>query len=405
MANTIKLLLLLLFFSIIGTIITIIREYLEREKGEEGHYFSHFWFINTLMFFAETLGFLLYHIIYCRNKKIQKLELEEGQEQLEEQVEIEIKHDYKKLLLFFIPSFLDIVDTSISNIGIILLPGNTYMMFKGFSIILIICLISKFILKNNHTWDHYISIGIAMIGFALSVLSYFYGQQSENQIDKTSLEFIAGLIAVLISTIFQSIQFCLEEYFMRKYSLHPFLCIGFEGVFGFIFNLILCIGFYFIKCDMNFGDLINDLCTKDENNWRVENVLFAFQQMHEDFIILILIIVLFFFLFLFNVLGISINKYGGALTRSLIDNIRNFFVWLSFAIFPFPDQLKEKFNWLRLIGLIFILVSLVIYFGVFRIQERLLIKKKINSLSKMDDLNEGTDDFSKNESENNSDYY
>ena len=44
-------------------------------------------------------------------------------------------------------------------------------MLKGLTIIIVTFLISKYILKNKHTWDHYIAIPTAFIGFILTGLS------------------------------------------------------------------------------------------------------------------------------------------------------------------------------------------------------------------------------------------
>ena len=82
----------------------------------------------------------------------------------------------------------------------------------------------------------------------------------------------------------------------------------------------------------------------------------------------------------------SINKYGGAMARSLIENFRTFIV-SGYFLFPWvKDELKEDFNYLRLIGLIFILFSLLSYFELFKCEERIMIKKKIKALNKMDDI-------------------
>ena len=104
------------------------------------------------------------------------------------------------------------------------------------TIIIITFLISKYILKNKHTWDHYIAIPTAFIGFIFSGLSAFYGDIGTKSNNNGEENILIGIPAVIISMIFQSAQFSFEEDYMRKYCIHPFLCIGIEGLFGFIFN-------------------------------------------------------------------------------------------------------------------------------------------------------------------------
>ena len=83
----------------------------------------------------------------------------------------------------------------------------------------------------------------------------------------------------------------------------------------------------------------------------------------------------------FNLVGISIIKYKGAVTRSLIENFQTFLVWIYF-LFPWVDEnLKEQFDWFRLGGLIITLAAILIYFGIFKIDERITIRRKMRELS------------------------
>jgi hypothetical protein len=90
---------------------------------------------------------------------------------------------------------------------------------------------------------------------------------------------------MLIAMFILSIQFCFDEYFMRKYSCHPLICIGYQGVFGFFINLFLCLIFYFIKCgSYEKGEkppyFVENMCTGDDKNvWRPENIVFALRPL------------------------------------------------------------------------------------------------------------------------------
>ena len=380
--------LLVFLFPFFGAIITIISKYLDSQNSL-GKSFSHFWFLNILMFLSEMLAIPLYYIIACTKKKCQK--------NSEEQKEIYKSLPEKKItFLLIIPSILDTLATFISNIGLIYLPGGLYTMLKGLTIIIVTFLLSKYILKNKHTWDHYIAIPTAFIGFIISGLSSFL-DESEGNIKKEDI--LIGIPAVVISMVIQSEQFSFEEDYMRKYCIHPFLCIGIEGLFGFIFNLILCIIFYFKKLSEEPKEFFKKLCTKDDgNDWRVENIIFAFQQINENEVITIFIIVFFICIFPNNLFGITINKYGGALNRSFIENLRSFLVWLYFLCVD-SEELHENFNYLRLLGMIFILASILIYIGLFKIDEKILIRRKIKTMDYIDDINEGIvsrSDFSYN---------
>ena len=121
----------------------------------------------------------------------------------------------------------------------------------------------------------------------------------------------------------------------------------------------------------------------------MENIIFAFQQINENEVITIFIIVFFICIFPNNLFGITINKYGGALNRSFIENLRSFLVWLYFLCVRKEDEFQENFNYLRLLGMIFILASILIYVGLFKIDEKILIRRKRKAMDYIDDINEG----------------
>ena len=186
---------------------------------------------------------------------------------------------------------------------------------------------------------------------------------------------------MLLAMILQSIQFLIEENKIRTLMIHQFVFIGFEGVFGFLFNIVMCIIFYFIDCnpEIKYADKI---CSKDNNgNLKLENSIFAFKQIYENYTILILLIVLMIFIAVYNMISISIIKYGGALTRGLIENIRTIVIWIFFLIPWVSDSLEENFNWFRLVGVLTIIASLLFFFSVFKIDEKKTIKSKISALS------------------------
>ena len=84
-------------------------------------------------------------------------------------------------------------------------------------------------------------------------------------------------------------------------------------------------------------------------------------------------------------IAISIIKYGGALTRGIIENVRNIFVWVILLIPWTKGALTEKFNWLRFLGVLLIIITILLYFSVFKIDERKKIRDKINNLSSLNE--------------------
>ena len=404
MSNSILLLILLLIYSISGAGITILTKYIYSEKSK-GVLFEHNWFFIILMYFAEMMGIPFYYLTHCKNNKKEIKEdldidnfLNSQEEEIEEKIELT---KCKKLLLLGYPFIFDMISSSIEFLCLIALPGSIYNSIRGVTIILISFIISKYFLKNKHSLDQSIAFIISIVGFILIGLSTFFGnKQNDKYENKANIGLILlNIVLIIISSLFISIFNFIQEYNMKKYLFPPFLFIGIQGLFGLIFNIILCIIFYFIKCGTTPSEFLQNLCTKDLNNiWRVENLTFALEQMFENKKILIFIIVLVICLCIFNMFFIHIIKYGGAMSISLVENSRTFLVWLFFILPWVNEDLRETFNWLRLTGLFFIFACIIVYFGVLKCDERKEMRKKLEALSKIEDLYGDTESEPKDKS-------
>ena len=363
-----------------------------------GRKFSHSWFLNLVMFVGESMGIPIYYLFFKKKEeqKVKELGTDEDTEKQPEEEEEEKKPEINKFLLA-IPAFTDTCSTGLANIGLILLPASIYQMLKG-SLIVMTFLMSKFVVKNKHILDHYIAIPISTLGVILVGLSAYMnaeekeGEDNNGQSDASQT--LLGIVLMIIAMFILSIQFCFDEYFMRKYECHPLICIGYQGVFGFFINLFLCFIFYFIKCGSyaegeDVPYFVENMCTgDDENVYRPENIIFALRQYVENHILTILVPITIIFMSSFNILGVSITKYGSATTRSVTDNVRSFLVWLFFLL-PFnQEDLIETFSWIQLFGFICITAGAFIYNGMFKIEERRNRKRKKIQL----DLIEGIDE-------------
>ena len=400
------LILLSVFYVIAGACNAIFCKYIVAQSAF-GRKFSHNWFLNLIMFVGESMGIPVYYIFFKKKEEAalkakqsleeekkgndeenqnaentEKTELENNPQKEEDKLEI------KKYLLA-IPGFLDTCSTGLANIGLILLPGSIYQMLKG-SLIVMTFLMSKFVVKNKHILDHYIAIPISTLGVFLVGLSAYLSASGDEESYSSAGQTLLGIVLMLISMFILSIQFCFDEFFMRKYRCHPLICIGYEGVFGFFINLFLCAIFYFIKCgkkeeggESNF--FMENMCSPDEDNvYRPENIVYAIKQIGDSTALAVLVPIAIFFMSSFNILGVSITKYGSATTRSVTDNVRSFLVWLFFLIPLNQEDLIETFSFLQLFGFLCITAGAFIYNGIFKIEERRIKRKKKINLDELD---------------------
>ena len=385
------LVILLILYVILGAAIAVMNRFIYIDNDRELS-FSRDGFVNLLMFFSEISGIPLYYILLYLAKKKAKIQLtlDEKDQTSDagyfEDDEIKLSK-IKKLWLQGSPALLDLLASFFGSFATILLPTTTYIMLRGMCLIFITFLISKYVMVFKHLWDHYIAIFIAIVGFILVIISLFVGENSKyNKKDSIFINVI-GIEFIIVSTIFQSTQFVLEQKFMRKYLFHPFLFIGIEGVVGFVVNIILCIIFYNIKCSPAKTNIWADICLKDENGvLRLENILLTLKKVFSDNIRIILVVFSILCIGGYNIIGICINKYGGAMTRSVIDNFKSFLVWIFFWFIWNQGGLKEMYDWFVLTALILLLISIIIYFGPFRIDEKIEIRRKIKDITLRDDF-------------------
>lgn len=399
MSNSGLIIFLLILYILFGASITIISKHLSFIKSK-GKRYDHDWFINLIMFFSEMSGLPIFCLIYRVSKNDNVIDKEEKEDLdiISGNIDKISNHtrisNSKKVSYTILPFLFDNIATSLSILSLDLLPGSIYMMLKGLVMVGTTFLLSKFFIKNKHIIDHYVSIIFSAVGIVLVGLSIAFDELNNN---KNTIDIVIGTIFIVVAMIFQSIQYTWEEYYMNKYNINQFFVIGFEGLFGFAFNIILCIIFYNIKCgkESQYREIF---CSEDGDGiWRIENVLFVFEQMGANSTILILNISLIFIIAGFNLFGISLIKYKGAVIKGLTVNMKTFLVWVYFMIPWVNEKLRERFNWFKLFGLIFIFMSILIYFGIFKIDEKITIRRKLIQLNEKEDTTLISRDSSINE--------
>ena len=377
---------LLILYVILGAAIAVLNRFIYIDNSKD-YSFSRDGFVNLLMFLAESSGILIYSFLLCHSKRktIIQSAFQENENNSDDDFEEEEKElsKIKKMGYLGLPAILDLIASHFGNFAMILMPTTSYIMIKELCLVLITFLISKFIMKNKHIWDHYIAIFIAIGALFLVTISLFFGANANyNQGKGDWCVSLIGIEFVIVAAIFRSSQFIFEQYCMRKYLFHPFFFIGFEGFIGLIFNIAICIGFYFIKCNTKDGSIWADICLKDEDGvLRLENILYTMKLVFKNVIKVVLVISSIICLGAYNIFGICINKYGGAMTRSVIENFKSVLVWFFFWLFWDRNELKEDWDWIALSGLFLVGIAILIYFGPFKIDEKITIRNRIKAIT------------------------
>ena len=180
-------------------------------------------------------------------------------------------------------------------------------MMRGI-IVVITAGLSVALLKRKQFLHHWVSLMLIVFGVALvGVVGIIESQKSDQNI--TTVE---GIILLLLSQLFISLQLISEEKILHGYSLDPFFLVGMEGFWGLVY----------------FAISLPILQHIQVNGKPVEDSMLAFQQLgdHKQLLIEALCIVL--SIGSFNVCGICVTKYASAAQRSTIDTSRTLLIWL-----------------------------------------------------------------------------
>ena len=335
-----------------GSINTIANKLQQSTESLGIKYKGHQKFITFCMFNGELLCLLFYWLKEGRFKKNVKSE---------KLIQSEKEKKQPKIWYFLFPALFDIMGTTISSISLTFLPSSIYQMFRG-AIIIFTCSGSMLFLKSKFYRHHFFGIFIVVIGLCIVGLNAIL-----NGNNATGENPAFGIFLAILSQVFSSLLLITEEKLLKGYETPPLKAVGLEGMWGVCVYIILLFGFYFIKCDEWPEFLQNGVCIRDsvdENDYsiRFENALFALKQIYHSTELKCYLSLYVLSIAFFNFSGLTISKNVSSTARTIVDTMRTIVIWVFFLTMPFvPEETKETFSWLQLLGFSILILGSVIY--------------------------------------------
>ena len=332
---------------IAGTINTIVLKLQDNEKSK-GHLYEHPYFQCACMFVGEALCLVVYGIMRFLEKRKENSEQEEmlkspGMASAEV---TGLKTDINVLLLA-IPAIFDILASSLMFVALTRVAASVYQMMRG-GIVVITAILSVLFLKRKQYRHHIFGILLILAGIVIvGVASVVFSKDDDDEGGGGGTDAL-GIIMLIISQLFAGSLFIVEEKLLGNYYLHPLKVVGWEGIWGLTIYIILLIIFQQIDCT-------NALC----NHGKLEDTLFAFEQMGANTVLVVLIVGGIMSIAFFNFFGVSVTKNASAAQRSTIDTSRTAIIWIFFLIYKGDGH--EDFIWLQLIGFIVLIFGTLIY--------------------------------------------
>jgi drug/metabolite transporter (DMT)-like permease len=177
--------------------------------------FEHPFFQTLIMFCGETLCLCAYRFVIWRKQR----------SCVQQRVGIGNENQLRPIW-FAVPAIADFTASTTCNIALTMTSASVYQMLRG-STVLFIAVFSHIFLQRRFFRHEYLGMiivtsGLLVVGVSASLRKTT--QEASNP--------VLGNILVIVGQLIQSIQFVLEEAWMKKYRLPPLLLVGWEGVFG-----------------------------------------------------------------------------------------------------------------------------------------------------------------------------
>ncbi|KAL4475168.1 hypothetical protein ABPG74_001864 [Tetrahymena malaccensis] len=306
----------------------------------DGVQYNHPLMQVVIMFIGEALNYFIFLFYKWRHR---------GEYEAQKKYEVEQmgKIENVSKFIFAIPAFIDFFGTFITLIAMSMLPFSFYYMIRGGNIIITaifsIILLKKILYKHN-----FVGLLLNFFGFLTVGISAILTSNT----DQDSTYLIVGVVLIIVTFFTTTCQLVFEELLFKKYYLHPLEVIGWEGFWGIIISLLGLALFSNIPCISNVQQCPDG---------KMENVPQFFESVFnlngsDQPKLTIMIILSMVFMMLLNGFSLTVTKYSGCLTRTVVTAVAPFIVWMFTISIGWDD-----FNYGQFAGYTILTVGALIY--------------------------------------------
>lgn len=343
--STTKFILVLLLLPLGGLISTISFKIQQKFNSLEIYFQAHHFFPVLEILLGKLICLLIFYI----KKLISK---ENNNNKVKQQ---------PKTKYFVILAILDILSNIIVIFNALLINNSSPFQFL-FILIILSQILSIKLLKTKYFRYQFLAVFLSFIGLLM-------GEIKGMQIESNSGGYIVlGIILSIGAQASKSAHYILEEKLLKEYNYSTLKAIGLEGFWGFLIYIIILIIFQFISCDNWDTSIKEAICCNDNidsyNSFRIENSIFALNQIKCNTRILYSTLIIFIGVILYNIALLNIFKYRSVILAITLLGIINYIFLFIFASLASNSQLNFsgiEFQWIQIIGFIFQILALLIY--------------------------------------------
>jgi drug/metabolite transporter (DMT)-like permease len=291
--------------------------------------FEHPFFQTLIMFCGETLCLVAYRFVIWRKQR----------SCVQQRVGIGNENQLRPIW-FAVPAIADFTASTICNIALTMTSASVYQMLRG-STVLFIAVFSHIFLQRRFFRHEYLGMVIVTSGLLVVGVSASLRKTTQEASNP-----VLGNILVIVGQLIQSIQFVLEEAWMKKYRLPPLMLVGWEGIFG------VCITGLSLAVFQAFDG-------------RPDDVVVALQQIGNCWQCALATALVLLACAVLNAAANTVTKEFSAASRTVLDTLRNIFVWATAMIFA--STFNEEFDWLQMFGFACLVAGGAIYRRIIRL--------------------------------------
>ncbi|KAF1774665.1 Nucleotide-sugar transporter [Phytophthora cactorum] len=254
----------------------------------------------------------------------------------------------RTLAAIALPSLLDLLQTVLCNVGLLWISSSVFQMARG-SIIIFSAFFSVRLMGKKLYGYHYASIWIVMLAVALvGYAGVGHHSTATAADDADAFNAVLGLFFIIAAQILCALQIVVEEHMMLALNVSPMLLVGFEGLWGLVFYIVL----------VPILTLSPATGSAFATTWH-EDFVDSFVQVKNSPALIVLILAYIVAVGTLNVTGNYVTKHLSAVMRSITETLRTLGVWM-FSLFVYyvvqwqgsasPGEEWTTYSWLELLG-------------------------------------------------------
>lgn len=328
-----------------GSLNTVAKKVMYQTKGVnidgEIEYYKKPWVCTFFMFCGESmcmLFFVLFAIYYrfcnkqskesVESQTLSELSVPQEDNKIRFVTREEVSNDPTGGLGFKFPLYVtlfascDLLSTSLTGIGLMYCNASIIQILRGF-VIVFTMLFAWLFLKRKPKIFQTVGVLFALFGLCCVGASAVLAERGSTDENHTVYEQLLGIGLTLLSQVFSSIQFVLEEKLLKQNShkispIPPLFLVGSEGLAGAILSICVAL------------PIANAIPGSDHGSY--ENFKNSFYMLFHNVQIPILQFLYFISISFFNWTSFIYSKVLSSTSRTLVDACRTIVVWIVMVI-------------------------------------------------------------------------